>query len=107
MFILEILKELQDLPVCFPQQCLMKLSQLAEEVMGGTSGALYSLLFEGASKNAPQWADAWQSALDLATTYSKARIGSRTMVNQISSVDKGGGGYIHLYYITISSDYKI
>lgn len=68
--------------------------------MGGTSGALYSLLFEGASKSAPQWADAWQSALDLATTYSKARIGNRTMVSQISCVDMGDGYIPPIEFLT-------
>lgn len=69
--------------------------------MGGTSGALYSLLFEGASKSAPQWADAWQSALDLATTYSKARIGNRTMVSQISCEDPGDRDeFIQLNFFT-------
>ena len=48
--------------------------------MGGTSGAVYSLMFVGASLNAPNWTMAWESGLDMVMKYSSARLGHRTMV---------------------------
>lgn len=83
MVLIAVLREVDSLPVQYPQVCLVRLSQLAEDVMGGTSGALYSLMLVAASRTAPDWPTAWQQALQLAMTYSKARVGSRTMVSTI------------------------
>lgn len=78
------MEQLESIPVKYPEQCFIKLSELAEEVMGGTSGALYSLMFVGASKDYSNgdWVTTVQSAVNMMMTYSKARVGSRTLVSQ-------------------------
>ncbi|KAG8271310.1 triokinase/FMN cyclase-like isoform X2 [Homalodisca vitripennis] len=78
-----ILQDVDEIPARAPQLCFLRLSKLAEEVMGGTSGALYSLMFVGAARHVPQWSAAWQGALDMAMTYSNARLGSRTMFDAL------------------------
>ncbi|XP_054270997.1 triokinase/FMN cyclase-like isoform X2 [Macrosteles quadrilineatus] len=78
-----ILQNLDQLPVRYPQQCFTLLSKMAEDVMGGTSGALYSLMFVGASKQVPDWTAALGAALSTAMTYSKATLGSRTMFDAL------------------------
>lgn len=59
--------------------------------MGGTSGAVYSLIFTTAASTladakedkdwAYLWAQAWRSGIDSVMKYSKARPGDRTMVD--------------------------
>lgn len=75
-----IVDNIERLPLNHPVTCLNKLAHFAEQVMGGTSGAVYSLMFVGASVNVPNWAAAWQSGLDTIMKYSSARLGHRTMV---------------------------
>ncbi|KAF5362499.1 hypothetical protein D9756_002295 [Leucocoprinus leucothites] len=71
------------------------ISQISEEVMGGTSGALYSIFFSGLSQSlqvtgddtvvASTWARALKSALDNLYTYTRARPPSRTLVDPLSA----------------------
>ncbi|KXN93244.1 Dihydroxyacetone kinase [Leucoagaricus sp. SymC.cos] len=71
------------------------ISQISEEVMGGTSGALYSIFFSGLSQSlqtaggdtvTPQiWAQALKAALDNLYTYTRARPPSRTLVDPLSA----------------------
>lgn len=79
-FYTAVLEKLEVIPVKYPGQSFSMLSELAEEVMGGTSGALYSLMFVGASGHSNDWVATTQSAVRMMMTYSKARVGSRTMV---------------------------
>lgn len=78
-----IVDNIERLPLYHPVTCLIKLAHFAEQVMGGTSGAVYSLMFVGASVNAPNWAAAWQSGLDMVMKYSSAQLGHRTMLDAL------------------------
>lgn len=82
----------EDLSLSHAASVFMELSYIAEEKMGGTSGALYSLMFTLAGKelancdneNWPQlWHNAWKTAINGIMKYSKARIGDKTMVFKI------------------------
>ncbi|KAJ3515185.1 hypothetical protein NLJ89_g1917 [Agrocybe chaxingu] len=82
----------QDIP-----RSIITIAQVAEEAMGGTSGALYSIFFSGlsqglhanASRDAqvtPQvWAKALKSALDKLYGYTRARPPSRTLVDPLEA----------------------
>ena len=72
-----------------PSSLLTELSSIAEDKMGGTSGALYSLTFTLAAKELANteekdwprlWCNAWRSAIDGVMRYSKAKLGDKTMV---------------------------
>lgn len=78
-----IVNNIEQLPLNHPVTCLIKLAHCAEQVMGGTSGAVYSLMFVGASLNAPNWMAAWESGLDMVMKYSSARLGHRTMLDAL------------------------
>ncbi|KAK0161994.1 hypothetical protein PV327_008378 [Microctonus hyperodae] len=89
-----ILSSLESLQVSYPATLLAELSKIAEECMGGTSGAVYSLLFTtGASALAEandkddwrkSWSRAWRCAIDSVMKYSKARPGDRTMLDALN-----------------------
>jgi len=76
---------------------IIAIAQVAEEAMGGTSGALYSIFFSAlaqglqasASKNgdvtAQVWGQALNSALTKLYTYTRARPPSRTLVDPLSA----------------------
>jgi len=76
---------------------ILSISQVAEEAMGGTSGALYSIFFSGLAQglqdNAPTngkvTSEAWGQALSVALaklyTYTRARPPSRTLVDPLSA----------------------
>lgn len=68
------------LPVAKVGVLLQRLSKMAQQEMGGTSGCVYSLLLLGAARNAQDWVTAWNGAVDMVRKYSPARIGYRTMV---------------------------
>ncbi|RZF48997.1 hypothetical protein LSTR_LSTR016351 [Laodelphax striatellus] len=51
--------------------------------MGGTSGAIYSLLLRGASRHLLDWEKAWTEAVNTVTKYSRAKIGYRTMLDAL------------------------
>ncbi|XP_011299957.1 bifunctional ATP-dependent dihydroxyacetone kinase/FAD-AMP lyase (cyclizing) [Fopius arisanus] len=87
-----ILSSLESLKIPFPASLLMELSGIAEECMGGTSGAVYSLFFATSAaalvRNSEEnWnkliADAWRSGIDGVMKYSKARLGDRTMLDAL------------------------
>ncbi|KAF8966336.1 dihydroxyacetone kinase 1 [Flammula alnicola] len=76
---------------------IISISQVAEEVMGGTSGALYSIFFSGLAQglqaNAPKggevtgelWGKALTAALANLYTYTRARPPSRTLVDPLAA----------------------
>ncbi|XP_006461851.1 hypothetical protein AGABI2DRAFT_222826 [Agaricus bisporus var. bisporus H97] len=84
---------------------VMTISQVSEEIMGGTSGALYSIFFSGLSQglqttssdvvDARVWAQALKTALDNLYTYTRARPPSRTLVDPleafITAISASGG----------------
>jgi dihydroxyacetone kinase len=86
---LGILLQLGTLPLSHPSTLLKQLSSIAETTMGGTSGALYSLLLAMAGMaleteikavTARTWAVAWIAGTDGALRYSQAKLGDRSMV---------------------------
>ncbi|XP_046417141.1 triokinase/FMN cyclase-like isoform X2 [Neodiprion pinetum] len=84
---------LENLPLSHPSSVLTALSAIAEETMGGTSGAIYSLMFTTAAAELklPQcgqvcpltWSQAWRGGIDGILRYSKARLGDRTMLDAL------------------------
>ncbi|RZF41249.1 hypothetical protein LSTR_LSTR010477 [Laodelphax striatellus] len=74
-----ILKNLDTLAVRRPVTCFVELANIASLTMGGTSGAIYSLLLRGASRHLLDWEKAWTEAVNTVTKYSRAKIGYRTM----------------------------
>ncbi|TFK39853.1 Dak1 domain-containing protein [Crucibulum laeve] len=77
---------------------VIKIAQIAEEAMGGTSGALYSIFFSGLAQGlqaqsqesgatiTPQvWGEALSSALTKLYTYTRARPPSRTLVDPLDA----------------------
>lgn len=88
----DILQNLEDLPLSSPYNLFKKLSSLAEESMGGTSGALYSLMlakagmtFETENKviNANIWVQALRDGINGTLHYSNAKTGDRTMFDAL------------------------
>ncbi|RWS01096.1 bifunctional ATP-dependent dihydroxyacetone kinase/FAD-AMP lyase (cyclizing)-like protein [Dinothrombium tinctorium] len=82
------------------QPSFLQLAHIVEEVMGGTSGAIYSLLFTGASsvvsnvianrlevKNKVHfWYQAVDKGMDLISKYSLAQVGDRTMLDSLNAL---------------------
>ncbi|KDR80673.1 hypothetical protein GALMADRAFT_135800 [Galerina marginata CBS 339.88] len=76
---------------------IINIAQVAEEAMGGTSGALYSIFFSGlaqglqadTTENEKMTHEAWQralkSALEKLYTYTRARPPSRTLVDPLAA----------------------
>ncbi|KAG6850559.1 hypothetical protein H0H93_011758 [Arthromyces matolae] len=76
---------------------IIAVAQVAEEAMGGTSGALYSIFFSGLAQalhsnttrngtvSAESWSVALSSALDKLYTYTRARPPSRTLVDPLAA----------------------
>nr|AFO55210.1 dihydroxyacetone kinase [Moniliophthora perniciosa] len=76
---------------------IIAISQVAEEAMGGTSGALYSIFFSAlaqgltteassSSTATPQiWSGALKSALEKLYSYTRARPPSRTLVDPLAA----------------------
>ncbi|KAF8906238.1 Dak1 domain-containing protein [Gymnopilus junonius] len=76
---------------------VITIAQAAEEVMGGTSGALYSIFFSGLAQgiqsSVPQdgevtpeaWSEALKFALAKLYTYTRARPPSRTLVDPLAA----------------------
>lgn len=93
-----IVKNIERMPLRYPVSCLVTLAKYAEEVMGGTSGAIYSLMFVGASQKVPDWPQAWENGLNTVKKYSAARLGDRTMLDALipaceafkQVIDEGG-----------------
>lgn len=91
-------KNIDLLPLKYPVSCLVALAKYAEEVMGGTSGAIYSLFLVGVSQRVPEWSLAWENGLNLVMKYSSAQLGHRTMLDALipaceafkQTINKGG-----------------
>ncbi|KAH7927347.1 dihydroxyacetone kinase [Leucogyrophana mollusca] len=74
---------------------VIAIARVAEETMGGTSGALYSIFFsalaQGLAAGGPgaatpqRWARALKSALERLYSYTRARPPSRTLVDPLAS----------------------
>ncbi|KAL0571695.1 hypothetical protein V5O48_010256, partial [Marasmius crinis-equi] len=75
---------------------VIAISQVAEEAMGGTSGALYSIFFSALAQGlstasssgtatAQVWSEALNSAKDKLYTYTRARPPSRTLVDPLAA----------------------
>ncbi|CAH1400993.1 unnamed protein product [Nezara viridula] len=80
-----ILAQKEALPWKWVGSCLLNLSKIAEAQMGGTSGAVYSLLFAGAAKGISRsWQEGWISALQTLYTHSPARVGHRTLIDALA-----------------------
>jgi dihydroxyacetone kinase len=72
-----------------PSTLLKQLGSIAETAMGGTSGALYSLMLtmagtaleaEAAAMTARTWATALMAGTNGTMHYSQAKLGDRSMV---------------------------
>jgi len=84
-----ILNNLDNLSLSHPAVLLSEIADVAEECMGGTSGALYCLFFTTGAKTLVSlkeedmrhvWFRAFQSGLNCLEKYGKAKVGDRTMV---------------------------
>lgn len=88
--ILGILNNLSELSLSHPAALLSEIANIAEEHMGGTSGALYCLFFTSGAKEMAlceqgeelrcAWFRAFYSGLNCLEKYGKAKVGDRTMV---------------------------
>ncbi|XP_011497578.1 PREDICTED: bifunctional ATP-dependent dihydroxyacetone kinase/FAD-AMP lyase (cyclizing)-like [Ceratosolen solmsi marchali] len=86
-----VLAAIDKLIVSHPSSLMSELANIAEERMGGTSGALYSLMFTAAgsalsnSDNTESWleiwARAWRAGINGIMKYSKAVPGDKTMID--------------------------
>lgn len=97
-----ILNNLDSLIWSHPVVLLAKVASIAEESMGGTSGALYCLFFTSGAKELALlerettdwrriWYRAFLSGLNCLEKYGKAKVGDRTMVRTFS---KGFAVYV-------------
>lgn len=85
-----ILSNLDNLSLSHPATLLSEIADVAEERMGGTSGALYCLFFTTGAKTLVSlkqeedmrrvWFHAFHSGLNCLEKYGKAKVGDRTMV---------------------------
>ncbi|XP_029049358.2 triokinase/FMN cyclase-like isoform X3 [Osmia bicornis bicornis] len=92
----DILQNLENFQLSYPSSVFHELAHTAEEQMGGTSGALYCLLFTSIAtelildqQNAAWtriWARALRVGLNCLIKYGKARPGDRSMVDVINAV---------------------
>ncbi|XP_014272524.1 PTS-dependent dihydroxyacetone kinase 1, dihydroxyacetone-binding subunit DhaK isoform X2 [Halyomorpha halys] len=80
-----VLARKDSLPWKWVGSCLMHLSKIAEDEMGGTSGAVYSLLLAGAARGVTiSWQEGWTAALQTLYTHSPARVGHRTLIDALA-----------------------
>ncbi|KAL0276472.1 UNVERIFIED_CONTAM: hypothetical protein PYX00_004034 [Menopon gallinae] len=89
----EIIKGIKEKTLRFsqPSQMMYSLGEIAEETMGGTSGAIYGLFSMGASAEFSKhptitpvtWGQAWLAGINLIKKYSAARIGDRTLLDAL------------------------
>lgn len=93
------LSNIDKLQFSHPASAFLELAHIAEEEMGGASGALYCLFFTSIStqlisptnKNwAEIWARAFRSALNSLTQYGKAMPGDRSLVSIVLYYDSLG-----------------
>jgi len=81
------------LPVDCPHTLALNLGQIAEDTMGGSSGALYSLFFTGAaselnSLGSESLAKAFVSGMNVCMKYGGAKPGYRTMIDPLDAACK-------------------
>ncbi|XP_012525510.1 triokinase/FMN cyclase isoform X2 [Monomorium pharaonis] len=86
-----ILSNLDNLSLSHPAALLTEIANIAEEHMGGTSGALYCLFFTTGAKVLASfeqeedirriWCYTFRSGLNCLEKYGKAKAGSRTMID--------------------------
>ncbi|XP_073996447.1 PTS-dependent dihydroxyacetone kinase 1, dihydroxyacetone-binding subunit DhaK-like isoform X2 [Rhodnius prolixus] len=84
-----ILQELQKFPIRLVASTLAMLSKLAESLMGGTSGAIFSLMLMGAAKDCDTWESCWLAGIEMIQKYSKAKVGDRTLLDALIPAYKG------------------
>ncbi|CAK9816732.1 Triokinase/FMN cyclase [Anthophora quadrimaculata] len=92
----EILARLDKLYLSHPSSVFAELAYIAEEQMGGTSGALFCLLFTSISTELMLyqekdgwlriWSQALRSGLNRLIKYGKAKPGDRSMVDAIHAM---------------------
>ncbi|KAK2576056.1 hypothetical protein KPH14_007397 [Odynerus spinipes] len=95
---ISIQENLVNLPFAYPSSLLIKIADIAEENMGGSSGALYCLFFTTAAKEfsyfkenesmAAAWSRAFRSGLNCMIKYGKAKSGDRTMLDTLEPACK-------------------
>ncbi|XP_033096561.1 triokinase/FMN cyclase-like [Anneissia japonica] len=77
-----------------PSSVSMQFASIAEDVMGGSSGALYSIFFTAASRvlkptnNLQSYSEALKEGMDAMMKYGGAEIGDRTMLDSLNAVYK-------------------
>ncbi|GAB1867170.1 Triokinase/FMN cyclase [Camponotus japonicus] len=91
-----ILDNLNNLSLSHPAALLSEIANIAEEHMGGTSGALYCLFFTTGAKELALskqgknlrdvWFCAFRSGLNCLEKYGKAKAGDRTMIDTMDAV---------------------
>ena len=75
-----------------PSALLVQLGHLAQEAMGGSSGAVYSIGFMAGAKyleadvGVSSWARSLDAALTAVTFYGKAELGDRTLLDALNPV---------------------
>lgn len=84
------MNNLDNLCLSHPAALLSEIANIAEERMGGTSGALYCLFFTAGAKELALskqgenlrhvWFCAFRNGLNCLEKYGKAKAGDRTMV---------------------------
>ncbi|XP_046832755.1 triokinase/FMN cyclase-like isoform X1 [Vespa crabro] len=92
-FTMSIQKHLNKLSFTYPSLLLAQIADIAEESMGGSSGALYCLFFTTGAKEllslkenediTSAWSRTFCSALDSIIKYGKAKPGDRTMLDAL------------------------
>ncbi|XP_069695293.1 triokinase/FMN cyclase-like isoform X2 [Periplaneta americana] len=87
-----IINHLSKLAVTHPSTLMKQLSSVAEKTMGGTSGALYSLLLtmagmalesESTGVTVKSWTQAWRASINGTLRYSQAKPGDRSMFDAL------------------------
>ncbi|XP_015185774.1 PREDICTED: triokinase/FMN cyclase-like [Polistes dominula] len=90
-FAMGIQENMANFSFAYPSLLLQKIADIAEETMGGSSGALYCLFFTTGAKELSLiekntnitwvWSYTFRSALDSIIKYGKAKPGDRTMLD--------------------------
>lgn len=85
------MSSIDQLSLSRPSSLLSELANIAEDCMGGTSGAIYSLMFTTAAAEMSKinkvdnwlkiWSQTWRAGINGVMKYSKARLGDKTMVS--------------------------
>uniref|UniRef100_A0A224X9Y1 Triokinase/FMN cyclase n=1 Tax=Panstrongylus lignarius TaxID=156445 RepID=A0A224X9Y1_9HEMI len=84
-----ILQELHTFPIKFVASTLAMLAKLAESLMGGTLGPIFSLMLMGAAKDCETWEACWMAGIEMIQKYSTAKVGDRTLLDALIPACKG------------------